>query len=96
MLVTSGPGTSNTVTPMLDGLLNGTPIIVICGQVATSVQGTQAFQEIDVLALARPCTKWCACVQRIADLPASIDAAFHHATSHRPGPTLLAIPKDIG
>ncbi|PWY91310.1 hypothetical protein BO94DRAFT_488817 [Aspergillus sclerotioniger CBS 115572] len=96
VLVTSGPGTSNTVTPMLDGLLDGTPIIVICGQVTTSAQGTQAFQEIDVLSLARSCTKWCTCVQSIADLPASIDAAFYHATSNRPGPTLLAIPKDIG
>ncbi|PYI07340.1 acetolactate synthase [Aspergillus sclerotiicarbonarius CBS 121057] len=96
VLVTSGPGTSNTVTPMLDALLDGTPIIVICGQVATSVQGTHAFQEIDVVSLARPCTKWCTCVQSIADLPASIDAAFHHATSNRPGPTLLAIPKDVG
>ncbi|OOF92852.1 hypothetical protein ASPCADRAFT_399117 [Aspergillus carbonarius ITEM 5010] len=78
VLVTSGPGTSNTVTPMLDGLLNGTPIIVICGQVATSVQGTQAFQEIDVLALARPCTKWCACVV--------FDTAALHQPSYVPDP----------
>ncbi|PYH88226.1 acetolactate synthase [Aspergillus ellipticus CBS 707.79] len=96
VLVTSGPGSSNTVTPMFDALLDGTPLVIICGQVGTAVQGTLAFQEIDVLALAQPCTKWSTCVQSIADLPGSIEAAFYHATTNRPGPTLVAIPKDIG
>ncbi|PWY75068.1 hypothetical protein BO70DRAFT_388838 [Aspergillus heteromorphus CBS 117.55] len=96
VLVTSGPGSSNTVTPMFNALLDGTPLVVICGQVGTAVQGTLAFQEIDIVSLAKTCTKWCTCVQSIADLPGSIDAAFHHATTNRAGPTLVAIPKDIG
>lgn len=96
VLVTSGPGSSNVVTPMFNALLDGTPMIVICGQVATAVQGTRAFQEIDVMAVARPCTKWSACVQRVADLPGVMENAFHHALDKRPGPVLIAIPKDVG
>ncbi|KAE8353521.1 acetolactate synthase [Aspergillus coremiiformis] len=96
VLVTSGPGMSNVVTPMLDALLDGTPMVVICGQVATTVQGTGAFQEIDITALARPCTKWCTCVETVASLPAAIHSAFKHATDKRPGPVLVAIPKDVG
>ena len=96
VLVTSGPGSSNVVTPMLDALLDGTPMIVICGQVATAVQGTMAFQEIDVMAITGPCTKWSTCVQRVADLPGVMENAFHHALDNRPGPVLIAIPKDVG
>ncbi|QQK47704.1 Acetolactate synthase [Penicillium digitatum] len=96
VLVTSGPGSSNLVTPMLNALLDGTPMIVICGQVATTVQGTGAFQEIDIMAIAKICTKWCAAVERIGDLPKIVDEAFYHASSIRPGPVLISIPKDIG
>lgn len=96
VLVTSGPGSSNVVTPMLDALLDGTPMIVICGQVATAVQGTGAFQETDVIAITRPCTKWSTCVQKVADLPGVMENAFHHALDKRPGPVLIAIPKDVG
>jgi acetolactate synthase-1/2/3 large subunit len=81
---------------MMDALLDGIPIVVICGQVATSVQGTAAFQEIDVIPLAKPCTKWCTCVDSIATLPAAIDSAFAYAMDKRPGPVLVAIPKDVG
>lgn len=96
VLVTSGPGSSNVVTPMFDALLDGTPMIVICDQVAIAVQGTRAFQEIDVMTVARPCTKRSACVQRLADLPGVMENAFHHAFDTRPGPVLIAIPKDVG
>ncbi|GKZ45863.1 hypothetical protein AbraIFM66951_008731 [Aspergillus brasiliensis] len=95
VLVTSGPGTSNLVTPLLDALIDGVPLIAICGQVPKSAQGTGAFQEIDTLALARTCTKWCGMPGRVDDLPGYIAKAFAEATSGRPGPTLLVIPKDI-
>ncbi|KUL89463.1 hypothetical protein ZTR_04502 [Talaromyces verruculosus] len=96
VLVTSGPGSTNMVTPMFDAMLDGTPIVVICGQVATSVQGTNAFQEIDVMSLAKTCTKWCGQVKKISELPAFLDAAFNIAISGRPGPNLVAVPKDVG
>ncbi|KGO36823.1 Acetolactate synthase, large subunit, biosynthetic [Penicillium expansum] len=96
VLVTSGPGSSNLVTPMLNALLDGTPMVVICGQVATTAQGTGAFQEIDIMAIARSCTKWCTAVKKISDLPNAVHDAFYHATSTRPGPVLISIPKDIG
>ncbi|PWY67651.1 acetolactate synthase [Aspergillus sclerotioniger CBS 115572] len=95
VLVTSGPGTSNLATPLLDALLDGVPVIAICGQVATSVQGTGAFQEIDSLALARPCTKWCGMPRRAEDLPGCIATAFHMAMSGRPGPTMVVVPRDV-
>ncbi|KAJ5938187.1 acetolactate synthase [Penicillium verhagenii] len=95
LLVTSGPGTSNILTPLLDALKDGTPLVAICGQVSTSAQGTGAFQEVDVMALAQPCTKWSTCVQDVRDLPAAVDAAFEHAMDKRPGPVLIAIPIDV-
>ncbi|KAJ5356794.1 Acetolactate synthase [Penicillium concentricum] len=96
VLVTSGPGSSNLVTPMLNALLDGTPMVVICGQVATTAQGTGAFQEIDIMAIAKTCTKWCAAVERIGDLPNIVNEAFYHAASKRPGPVLISIPTDVG
>ncbi|RAL15793.1 thiamine pyrophosphate-binding protein, partial [Aspergillus homomorphus CBS 101889] len=95
VLVTSGPGTSNLATPLLDALRDGVPLVAVCGDVATAVQGSGAFQEIDTLALARPCTKWCGMPAHVDDLPACIARAFHEATTGRPGPTLLAIPRDV-
>ncbi|KAE8147236.1 acetolactate synthase [Aspergillus avenaceus] len=95
VMVTSGPGTSNTVTGMLDALLDGTPMVIICGQVATTVQGTGAFQEIEVIPLAQACTKWCTCVESVSKLPGAIDSAFRYATEKRPGPVLIAVPKDV-
>lgn len=96
VLVTSGPGSSNLVTPMLDALMDGRPMVVICGQVSTAVQGTNAFQEIDIMALAKTCTKWAASVDKIDDLPQVIHEAFHRAMDKRPGPVLVAVPVDIG
>ncbi|KAE8405641.1 thiamine diphosphate-binding protein [Aspergillus pseudonomiae] len=95
VLVTSGPGTSNLVTAMLDALVDGNPMVVICGQVAVGVLGTGAFQEIDVPALAKPCTEWFTVVQKIEDLPSSLEMAFQQAMGGRPGPVLVAIPIDV-
>jgi acetolactate synthase-1/2/3 large subunit len=61
---------------MMDALLDGSPLIIFCGQVATSVQGTGAFQEIDVIPLAKNCTKWCGQVNNISELPAHIETAI--------------------
>ncbi|GFG18466.1 acetolactate synthase [Aspergillus udagawae] len=96
VLVTSGPGTSNLATPMLNALLDGNPMVVICGQVATTAQGTNAFQEIDVQAFAKPCTKWLTIVNSIEELPSSLEYAFEQAMCGRQGPVLVAIPKDVG
>src|SRR5690606_34644821 len=95
VLVTSGPGATNTVTPLQDALMDGTPIIVFSGQVATSAIGTDAFQEADVTGITRPCTKWNVLVKDVRDLPRRINEAFHIATTGRPGPVLVDLPKDV-
>ncbi len=95
VLVTSGPGATNTVTPLQDALMDGTPMIVFSGQVATSAIGTDAFQEADVTGITSPCTKWNVLVKRVEDLPRAINQAFHIATSGRPGPVLVDLPKDV-
>ncbi|KAB8229647.1 thiamine pyrophosphate enzyme, N-terminal TPP binding domain-containing protein [Aspergillus alliaceus] len=95
VLVTSGPGTSNLATPMLNALLDGNPMVVICGQVPTTAQGTNAFQEIDVKAFAKPCTKWLTVVNSIEELPLSLEYAFKQAMCGRQGPVLVAVPKDV-
>ncbi|OLL26250.1 Acetolactate synthase, mitochondrial [Neolecta irregularis DAH-3] len=95
VLVTSGPGATNVVTPMQDALSDGTPIVVFCGQVPTSAIGTDAFQEADVIGISRACTKWNVMVKDIAELPRRINEAFEIATSGRPGPVLVDLPKDI-
>lgn len=95
VLVTSGPGATNTVTPLQDALMDGTPIIVFSGQVATSAIGTDAFQEADITGITRPCTKWNVLVKDVRDIPRRINEAFHIATSGRPGPVLVDLPKDV-
>ena len=95
VLVTSGPGATNTVTPMQDALMDGVPIIVFAGQVATSAIGTDAFQEADMTGISRPCTKWNTLVKRVEDLPRAINTAFHVATTGRPGPVFVDLPKDV-
>lgn len=95
VLVTSGPGATNTVTAMQDALMDGTPLIVFSGQVATAAIGTDAFQEADVTGITRPCTKWNMLVKRVEDIPRAINQAFHIATTGRPGPVLVDLPKDI-
>ncbi|KAL1915717.1 uncharacterized protein VTP21DRAFT_6476 [Calcarisporiella thermophila] len=95
VLVTSGPGATNVITPMQDALSDGTPMIVFCGQVPTSAIGTDAFQEADVVGISRSCTKWNVMVKDIAELPRRINEAFEIATSGRPGPVLVDLPKDV-
>jgi acetolactate synthase-1/2/3 large subunit len=94
-VVTSGPGATNCITPMQDALSDGTPMIVFTGQVPTTAIGSDAFQEADVLGISRHCTKWNSMVKDIADLPRVIRQAFLIATSGRPGPVLVDLPKDV-
>lgn len=95
VLVTSGPGATNVVTPMQDALSDGTPMVVFCGQVPTTAIGSDAFQEADVVGISRSCTKWNVMVKNIAELPKRIKEAFEIATSGRPGPVLVDLPKDV-
>ncbi|WP_411288905.1 acetolactate synthase 3 large subunit [Phenylobacterium sp.] len=95
VLVTSGPGATNAVTGIVDALMDSIPLIVITGQVATHLIGTDAFQECDTIGITRPCTKHNYLVKSVEDLPRIIHEAFHIATSGRPGPVVIDIPKDV-
>ncbi|KAG5986310.1 Acetolactate synthase, mitochondrial [Claviceps lovelessii] len=95
VLVTSGPGATNVITPMQDALSDGTPMVVFCGQVPTTAIGSDAFQEADVVGISRACTKWNVMVKNVAELPRRINEAFEIATSGRPGPVLVDLPKDV-
>jgi len=94
-LVTSGPGATNAVTGLADALLDSIPLVVLSGQVATHLIGTDAFQECDTVGITRPCTKHNWLVKDIADLPRILHEAFQIATTGRPGPVVVDIPKDI-
>nr|UEC27496.1 acetolactate synthase catalytic subunit [Verticillium dahliae] len=95
VLVTSGPGATNVITPLQDALSDGTPMVVFCGQVVTTSIGSDAFQEADVVGISRSCTKWNVMVKSVAELPRRINEAFEIATSGRPGPVLVDLPKDV-
>ncbi|KAI5237448.1 acetolactate synthase [Aureobasidium subglaciale] len=95
VLVTSGPGATNVITPMQDALMDGTPMVVFSGQVPTTSIGSDAFQEADIIGISRACTKWNVMVKNIAELPRRINEAFEIATSGRPGPVLVDLPKDV-
>ena len=95
VLVTSGPGATNVITPMQDALSDGTPMVVFCGQVPTTAIGSDAFQEADIVGISRSCTKWNVMVRNVAELPRRIKEAFEIATSGRPGPVLVDLPKDV-
>ena len=95
VLVTSGPGATNIITPLQNALSDGTPLIVFSGQVPTSAIGSDAFQEADVVGISRACTKWNVMVKNVAELPKRIKEAFEIATSGRPGPVLVDLPKDV-
>jgi acetolactate synthase-1/2/3 large subunit len=95
VIVTSGPGATNVVTPMQDALMDGTPMVVFTGQVVTNAIGSDAFQEADTIGITRACTKWNVMVKNIAELPRRINEAFEIATSGRPGPVLVDLPKDV-
>ena len=95
VLVTSGPGATNVVTPMQDAMSDGVPLVVFSGQVATTAIGSDAFQEADVVGITRSCTKWNVMVRDVAEMPRRINEAFKIATSGRPGPVLVDLPKDV-
>lgn len=94
-IATSGPGATNLVTGLADALLDSVPVVAISGQVASSLIGTDAFQEIDVLGLSLSCTKHSFLVESVEELGQVITEAFRIARSGRPGPVLIDIPKDI-
>ncbi len=94
-LVTSGPGATNAVTGLTDALMDSIPIIVLTGQVPTFMIGSDAFQEADTVGITRPCTKHNWLVKETDKLAATLHEAFHVATSGRPGPVLIDIPKDV-
>ena len=95
VLVTSGPGATNVVTALTDAYMDSVPLVCISGQVPTHLIGTDAFQECDTTGITRPCTKHNWLVKNIDDLPRILHEAFHVATTGRPGPVLVDIPKDI-
>ena len=95
VLVTSGPGATNAVTGLTDALMDSIPIVCITGQVPTHLIGNDAFQECDTVGITRPCTKHNYLVKRIEDLPRVLHEAFYVASSGRPGPVVVDIPKDI-
>ncbi len=95
VLVTSGPGATNAVTGLTDALCDSIPIVVLTGQVPTHLIGNDAFQECDTVGITRPCTKYNYLVKTIEDLPRALHEAFHIASSGRPGPVVVDIPKDI-
>lgn len=95
VLVTSGPGATNMVTPLTDALMDSIPLVCISAQVPTHLIGSDAFQECDTVGITRPCTKHNWLIKRIEDLPRILHEAFRIAKSGRPGPVVVDIPKDI-
>ncbi|TCT25075.1 acetolactate synthase large subunit [Melghiribacillus thermohalophilus] len=94
-IVTSGPGATNVVTGLTDAMMDSLPLVVFTGQVASGVIGSDAFQEADVIGITMPITKHSYQVRDVNELPKMIKEAFHIATTGRPGPVLIDIPKDI-
>src|SRR5437773_10061605 len=94
-IATSGPGATNFVTCLADAKMDSTPVIAITGQVGTSVIGTDAFQETPIVETCRAVTKHHYLVTRTEDIPRVVKEAFHIATSGRPGPVLIDVPKDV-
>ena len=94
-LVTSGPGATNTVTGLVNAWMDSCPIVVFTGQVSTSLIGNDAFQEADIVGISRSCTKYNFLVKDVTDLARTIKEAFYIATTGRPGPVLVDLPKDV-
>jgi acetolactate synthase I/II/III large subunit len=95
VIVTSGPGATNTVTGIADAYMDSTPMVVLSGQVSTSLIGNDAFQEADIVGITRPCTKHNYLVKDVRDLSRIIKEAFYIAGSGRPGPVVVDLPKDV-
>ena len=93
-LVTSGPGVTNTLTGVADAMMDSTPIVVIAGQVGVGALGTDAFQEVDLVGLSQPITKWSYQIRRPEDVAWAVSRAFYIARSGRPGPVVLDFPKN--
>ena len=93
-LVTSGPGVTNTLTGVADAMMDSTPIVVIAGQVGTAVLGSDAFQEVDLVSVAQPITKWTYQIRRAEDVAWAVSRAFYIASSGRPGPVVLDFTKN--
>ena len=94
-LVTSGPGATNTVTGIANAYMDSIPVVILTGQVTTGAIGNDAFQEVDITGITRPCTKHNFLVRNVDDLARTIKEAFHIARSGRPGPVLVDLPKDV-
>ena len=94
VLVTSGPGAMNTITGVADAMVDSTPLVVICGQVGASLLGTDAFQEVDVVGVTQPITKWNYQIRRAEDIAWAVARAFYIAKSGRPGPVVLDFTKN--
>ena len=94
-MVTSGPGATNIVTPLANAYMDSTPLVVVSGQVATASIGTDAFQECDITGVTMGITKHNWLIKNVDDIPRVVAAAFHVATTGRPGPVLIDLPKDI-
>jgi acetolactate synthase-1/2/3 large subunit len=95
VLVTSGPGITNAITGIATAYMDSIPMVVLSGQVMTPLIGYDAFQEIDAVGISRPCVKHNFLIQSVEDIAPTIKKAFHIATTGRPGPVLIDIPKDI-
>ena len=93
-IVTSGPGAMNTITGVADAMIDSTPIVVICGQVGAAMLGTDAFQEVDVVGVTQPITKWNFQIRRAEDIAWAVSRAFYIARSGRPGPVVLDFTKN--
>ncbi len=93
-IVTSGPGAMNTITGVADAMIDSTPLVVICGQVGAAMLGTDAFQEVDVVGVTQPITKWNYQIRRAEDIPWAVARAFYIARSGRPGPVVLDFAKN--
>ena len=94
VFVTSGPGATNTITGIADAMLDSTPLVVIMGQVPTPLLGTDAFQEVDVIGITQPITKWTYQVRRAEDVMWAVSRAFYIASTGRPGPVVIDIAKN--
>src|SRR5712664_3021146 len=95
VLVTSGPGATNTVTGIADAYMDSTPLVVLSGQVPTTMIGNDAFQEADFVGITRPCTKHNYLIKDVRDVARIVKEAFYISSTGRPGPVVIDVPKDV-
>ena len=92
---TSGPGATNLITSLVDAMMDSIPVVALTGQVSTKLIGSDAFQEADTFGITRPCTKHNFMVKKLSELPQIVHEAFYIASTGRPGPVLVDVPKDV-